>query len=83
MLYILYDADGVSSNPIYGVFTSEDKVNKAANTLARQMTKECLEVDIKESGLTIEDYPLVFKDIRESFGIQTIDNLDELRHFSV
>lgn len=78
MLYILYDADGVSSNPIYGVFTLEDKVNKAANILAKQMTKECLAVNPIESGLTIEDDPLIFKEIRESFGIQTIDNLDEL-----
>ena len=72
-LYIVCDADGVNEPPVYGVFTSYEYAQKAADWLVQKMVEECLAVDPKESGIDAEfDIPWLEKDIRNSLKIEPI-----------
>lgn len=72
-LYVVYDADGVNSTPVYGVFTSYKSAVKACDWLVEQMVAECLSEDPKESGIDAEtDKEWLIKDCRRSLAIQSI-----------
>lgn len=72
-LYIVYDADGVSEPPVYGVFTSYEDAVKACDWIVEQLVAECLAEDPVESGLDAEtDRKWVEKDCRRSLAIQVI-----------
>ena len=75
-LYAIYDADGVSDAPIYGIFTSMDKANEACDSIVKRMAEESLAEDQKESGITADDYDWLIKDCRSSLAIQIVDNID-------
>ena len=72
-LYIIYDADGVSEPPVYGVFTSYENAVKACDWLVDRMVEECLAEDPEESGLDAEiDKEWLIRDCRRCLAIQTI-----------
>ena len=72
-IYIVYDGDGVSEAPVYGVFTSYESAIKACDWLVERMVAECLAEDPKESGLDPEiDREWLIKDCQRSLAIQTI-----------
>lgn len=73
-LYVVYDAEGVHSCPVYGVFTSMDAAEDACDQLTEKFVKECFAVDPKESGLVPEyDKHFVTKQCRQSLAIQIIE----------
>ena len=73
-LYVLYDADGVNTDPIYGVFTSYTKAREALETVVKKIVEECLAVDPAESGLNSDiDKNWLEWDCRNSLGIQIIE----------
>ena len=72
-LYVVYDADGVSEPPVYGVFTSYDEAVKGCDWLVERMVADCLAEDPKESGIDPDiDMDWLIKDCRRSLAIQTI-----------
>jgi hypothetical protein len=72
-IYIVYDSDGASETPVYGVFTTYELAIKACDWLVDRMVAECLAEDPKESGLDEEtDKEWLIKDCRRGLAIQTI-----------
>lgn len=74
MLYIVYDADGVSESPVFGVFTSEEKAKAAMEEIVMKCVEDCLADDPKESGLTEDDREWLIRDTRRAFDIQILYN---------
>ena len=79
-LYVLYDAEGVNADPVYGVFTSYDKAKEALDKVVKKMVEECLAVDPAESGLDPDiDRNWLEWECRNSLAIDIIDEgLDSL-----
>lgn len=72
-IYIVYDADGASETPVYGVFTSYESAVKGCDWFVERMVAQCLAEDQKESGIDPElDKQWLIKDCRNSLAIQTI-----------
>ena len=83
-LYIVYDAEGASEPPVFGVFTSMDKAIEGCKEIVETLVKECLAEDPKESGLDKEyDEAWLRKDCLRSLGIQVHDlGLDKVSYIS-
>lgn len=74
MIYIVYDADLVSDDPIYGVFDSEEAKDEAIEYFTNKAVEYCLGEDPKESGLndlTEKELEKLRKECRESFAVKT------------
>ena len=77
-LYILYDAEGASTKPIYGVFTSYDYAEDAANDLCVKWANEILAEPVEETGLTENDKEWLIKDCRKSLAIHIVEDIDRV-----
>jgi hypothetical protein len=77
-LYVLYDAEGASEAPIYGVFTSYDYAEDAANELCIKWVDEALAEPAEETGLTADDRDWLIKTCRKSLAIQMIEDIDRV-----
>ena len=77
-LYVLYDADGVSEKPIYGVFTEYDFAIQAKKDLAIKWADESLAGDPVETGLDTNDRDWLIKDYESAIGIQAIEDIDKV-----
>ena len=77
-LYVLYDADGASTTPVYGVFTSYDYAEDAANELCIKWVDEILAEPAEETGLTADDRDWLIKDCRKSLAIQIVEDIDRV-----
>ena len=72
-IYVVYDIDGASEAPVYGVFTSYESAVKACDWLVEQMVAQCLAEDPKESGIDAEiDKEWLIKDCQRSLAVQAI-----------
>jgi hypothetical protein len=76
MLYVLYDKDGASIPPIFGVYDSLEAVNTAMTVIAGKMTDECLAGDPSETGLDESDRAWVFRECRDSLGVQYLPEIN-------
>lgn len=77
-LYVLYDAEGTSTNPIYGVFTSYDYAEDAANALCVKWANKILAEPVEETGLTENDKEWLIKDCRKSLAIHIVEDIDRV-----
>lgn len=77
-LYVLYDTEGASTNPIYGVFTSYDYAAQAADELCIKWTDEMLAEPSEETGLTADDRDWLIKDCRKSLAIHIVEDIDKV-----
>ena len=77
-LYVLYDADGVSDKPIYGVFTEYDFAIQAKKDLAIKWADESLADDPVETGLDANDRDWLIQDCESAIGIQAIEDIDKV-----
>ena len=74
-LYVVYDVEGVSNPPVYGVFDSKEAAEEACETIVNLVVEECLAEDSAESGLNREiDEAWLRKDCRSSLAIQILDS---------
>lgn len=72
-LFVLYDADGVNDEPVYGVFSSKEEAIKAREELVEIFIAECLKEDPVESGIyTEDDMQWLRADCEASLGIQEL-----------
>ena len=77
-LYVLYDAEGTSKNPIYGVFTDYDYAVQAKKDLAIKWTNEILAGDPAETGLDASDRGWLLAQCKSVIGIQMIEDIDKV-----
>ena len=77
-LYVLYDAEGTSKNPIYGVFTDYDYAVQAKKDLAIKWTNEILAGDPAETGLDASDRGWLLAQCKSVIGIQAISDIDRV-----
>lgn len=77
-LYVLYDAEGVNSKPIYGIFTDYEFAAQAKKDLATKWADEALADDPAETGLDANDRDWLIKDCERIIGIQAISDIDRL-----
>lgn len=77
-LYVLYDADGASTAPVYGIFTEYDYAEEAANDLCIKWANEILAEPVEETGLTADDGEWLIKDCRKSLAIQIVEDIDRV-----
>ena len=80
MLYIIYDKDGASVPPVLGVYNSLSKVNIALTEIAGKMTDECLAGDPSETGLDESDRYWLFKECRNSLGVQEFPEINTYQY---
>ena len=73
MLYIIYDADGGSNEPVYGIYDSKEKLEKGKKELIEAWVKDVLSQDSKITGIDSSD-PMdmkwLRKDIENSLNVQ-------------
>lgn len=81
-LYVVYDIDGVSSTPVYGVFTSRRKAFEAIDEIVLKCVNDMLADDPKETGLTEEDRYWLIKDTKSSFAVQVLHNGIDAIHYN-
>lgn len=77
-LYVLYDAEGISKNPIYGVFTDYDYAVQAKKDLAIKWTDEILAGDSAETGVDASDRDWLIEQCKSVIGIQMIEDIDKV-----
>ncbi len=77
-LYVLCDAEGASTNPIYGIFTSYDYAVEAADDLCIKWADEMLAEPAEETGLTTDDRDWLIKDCRKSLIIHIVEDIDKV-----
>ena len=81
-LYIVYDADGASEAPVYGVFTSRRRAFEAIDEIALRCVEDMLANDPKETGVTEEDRDWLIKDTKNSFAVQVLSNVNVIEYNS-
>ncbi len=77
-LYVLYDAEGASSKPVYGIFTDFEFAVQAKKDLAIKWADEMLADDPTETGLDASDRDWLIKDCERIIGIQEISDIDRV-----
>lgn len=82
VLYVVYDADGASSNPVYGVFTSRAAAFQAIDEIVLRCVNDMLADDPKETGLTEYDRSWLIKDTKSAFAVQVLHNGIDKIHYS-
>ena len=73
-MYVVYDTEGVSVSPVYGVFTTLEKANEAIEILVEETVETILSIPFAESGVTEADRDWLIKDTKNSFAIQVLHN---------
>lgn len=81
-LWVVYDFDGASSNPVYGVFTSRTKAFEAIEEITMRCVEDMLADDPKETGLSEDDRSWLIKDTKRSFAVQVLHNGIDTIHYS-
>ncbi len=77
-IYVVYDLEGASDKPIYGVFQFRNLAEAACRVKAKEWANELLAADPKETGLSEEDRPWVEQQCLDAFGIQELDSINKL-----
>ena len=73
-IYVIYDADGGSADPVLGVFDDLELANDAIEVWVERELEACFAVDPAESGLDRElDKDWLRKEIRNSVKIKEFD----------
>lgn len=81
-LWVVYDIDGASSNPVFGVFTSRRKAFEAIEEITMRCVEDMLADDPKETGLSEDDRSWLIKDTKRSFAVQVLHNGIDTIHYS-
>lgn len=76
--YVIYDKEGASTNPIYGIYNDRDAAEAAIDRLAEKFTDDCFKEDPVESGLCAGDRPWVLRQCRDSLAIQEIKIMNDI-----
>ena len=81
-LWVVYDIEGASSYPIYGVFTSRRKAFEAIEEITMRCVEDMLADDPKETGISEDNRSWLIKDTKRSFAVQVLHNGIDTIHYS-